>query len=93
MIYIPFSRIQGAIEGGDELEVSVKPGDNTIVKKCTIVSKLWFLLYNFIKELVGLYISCIITFNMNFSDSDSDLRLLYIVFSSLFLEQFKIINI
>jgi len=34
VIYIPFSRIQGAIEGGDELEVSVKPGDNTIVKKC-----------------------------------------------------------
>ncbi|KAL3573640.1 hypothetical protein D5086_024253 [Populus alba] len=26
--------IQGAIEGGDELEVSVKPGDDTIVKKC-----------------------------------------------------------
>jgi hypothetical protein len=40
VIYIPFSRIQGAIEGGDELEVSVKPGDDTIVKKCTIVSKL-----------------------------------------------------
>nr|TKS17498.1 TMV resistance protein N-like [Populus alba] len=40
VIYIPFSRIQGAIEGGDELEVSVKPGDNTIVKKYTIVSKL-----------------------------------------------------
>jgi len=40
VIYIPFSRIQGAIEGGDELEVSVKPGDNTTVKKCTIVSKL-----------------------------------------------------
>ncbi|KAJ6877011.1 hypothetical protein NC651_029895 [Populus alba x Populus x berolinensis] len=40
VIYIPFSRIQGAIEGGDELEVSVKPDDNTILKKCTIVSKL-----------------------------------------------------
>ncbi|KAJ6877030.1 TMV resistance protein N-like [Populus alba x Populus x berolinensis] len=40
VIYIPFSRIQGAIEGGDELEVSVKPGDYTIVKKCTVVSKL-----------------------------------------------------
>jgi len=40
VIYIPFSRIQGAIEGGDELEVSVKPDDDTIVKKCTIVSKL-----------------------------------------------------
>ena len=36
MIYIPFSRIQGAIEGGDELEVSVKPGDYTIVKKCGV---------------------------------------------------------
>jgi len=38
VIYIPFSRIQGAIyRRGDELEVS---GDNAIVKKCTIVSKL-----------------------------------------------------
>jgi hypothetical protein len=36
VIYIPFSRIQGAIEGGDELEVSVKPGDDTIVKKCGV---------------------------------------------------------
>jgi len=36
VIYIPFSRIQGAIEGGDELEVSVKPGDYTIVKKCGV---------------------------------------------------------
>jgi Leucine-rich repeat (LRR) protein len=37
VIYIPFSRIQGAIEGGDELEVSVKPGDDTIVKKCVLL--------------------------------------------------------
>jgi Leucine-rich repeat (LRR) protein len=36
VIYIPFSRIQGAVEGGDELEVSVKPGDYTIVKKCDV---------------------------------------------------------
>jgi hypothetical protein len=36
VIYIPFSRIQGAVEGGDELEVSVKPGDYTIVKKCGV---------------------------------------------------------
>ncbi|KAJ6974557.1 disease resistance protein RUN1-like [Populus alba x Populus x berolinensis] len=39
VIYIPFSRIQGAIEGGDELEVSVKPGHDTIVQKCTTVIK------------------------------------------------------
>ncbi|XP_073260149.1 disease resistance protein RPS4-like [Populus alba] len=32
--------IQGAIEGGDELEVSVKPGDNTIPKKGTSNFKL-----------------------------------------------------
>jgi hypothetical protein len=37
VIYIPFSRIQGAIEGGDELEVSVKPGDDIIVKKCVLL--------------------------------------------------------
>jgi hypothetical protein len=34
VIYIPFSRIQGTIEGGDELEVSVKPGNGTTVRKC-----------------------------------------------------------
>lgn len=39
VIYIPFSRIQGAIEGGDELEVSVKPGDDTILQKCNTVIK------------------------------------------------------
>ncbi|KAJ6978184.1 disease resistance protein RUN1-like isoform X2 [Populus alba x Populus x berolinensis] len=34
VIYIPFSRIQGTIEGGDELEVSVKPGNGTTLRKC-----------------------------------------------------------
>lgn len=34
VIYIPFSRIQGTIEGGDELEVSVRSGNGTTVRKC-----------------------------------------------------------